>query len=162
MNARLWGENPKQYSFLCLIYVNHESFHKWNKRYCERLVLPGHARAHSPTQSILHLTASARTRDHAHRHLFFFFFFFFRTAPTFLLIASVSCGATVHALLETSSQVMLCQLHAVTSAAVQQHRHGRREAKECVWLCETLQETKGKLLWAVLLKKKKKKIQKLS
>lgn len=28
MNARLWGENPKQYSFLCLIYVNHGSLHK--------------------------------------------------------------------------------------------------------------------------------------
>lgn len=73
MNACPRGENPKQYSFLCLIYVNHESFHKWNKRYCERLLLPGHARADSPTQSILQLTLSARTREHAHRHFFFFF-----------------------------------------------------------------------------------------
>lgn len=75
MNACLWGESPKQYSFLCLIYVNHESFHKWNKRYCERLVWPGHARADSPTQSILPLTASAMTREHAHRHFLLIFFF---------------------------------------------------------------------------------------
>lgn len=84
----------------------------------------------------------------------FLIYFFFCIAPTFLLIASVSCGATVHALLKTSSQVKLRQLHTVTSAGVQRHPHGRWEAKECVWLWETLQETKGKLLRAVQKKKK--------
>lgn len=87
--------------------------------------------------------------------LFFFGFFLHSTYGTFLLIASGACGATVQALLATSSQVMLCQLHTVTSAGVRHYRHGRRGAKERVWLCTTLQETKGKLLWAVLLGEKK-------
>lgn len=97
MNAALRRKNPKQCSFLCLIYVNHESFHKWNERYCERLVLPCRAHPGSPAQSIPYLTASARTEEHASRHFFFYW------APTFLLIASMPYGATVHTLPETSS-----------------------------------------------------------
>lgn len=43
MNVTLRRENPKQCSFLGLIYVNHEHFHKWNKRYSELLVWSDHA-----------------------------------------------------------------------------------------------------------------------
>lgn len=129
MNASLRGENPKQCSFLCLIYVNHESFHKWNKRYCERLVLPGRAHPGSPTQSILYLTASARTGEHAPRH------FFFPWAPTFLLIASVPCGATVHTLPETSSQVMpAAHCHISSSPDYSSTAHERWREGGCLGL----------------------------
>lgn len=68
-------KNPKQCSFLCLIYVNHGSFHKRNKRYCGRLVLPGHAhrRLSHPIHPLL-LTASAKTGGTCPRASFFFFF----------------------------------------------------------------------------------------
>lgn len=153
MNACLWGENPKQYSFLCLIYVNHESFHEWNKRHCERLVLPGHA--DSPTQSILHLTASARIRGNMPTGTFFFLFFLHRTYGIFLLIASVSCGATVHALLENmqpgnaapAARRRICWSPAASPWETW------RGIRVCLALWGLTGKQKGKLLWAVLLKK---------
>lgn len=147
MNASLRGENPKQCSFLCLIYVNHESFHKWNKRYCERLVLPGRAHPGSPTQSIPYLTVSARTGEHAPRH------FYFR-APTFVLIASVPSGATVHTLPETSSQVMPAAHHHISSSPVYSstpHERWREQGYLGLWVAS--RKTKGEELWALLLGK---------
>ncbi len=147
MNASLRRENPKQCSFLCLIYVNHESFHKWNKRYCERLVLPDRAHPGSPTQSIPRLTASATTREHGPRRFFLSHYFSFncQCAPC----------ATVHTVRETSSQVMPA-IHCQICSRLQQHithQHMRGREREAARLHELFQETKGEDLWAALLSK---------
>lgn len=82
---------------------------------------------------------------------------FFSWAPTFLLIASVPYGATVHTLPETSSQVMpAAHCHISSSpdySSTQTHQHMRGREREGVWVYELFQETKGEELWGTLLSK---------
>lgn len=78
-------------------------------------------------------------------------------APTFLLIASVPYGATVHTLPETSSQVMpAAHCHISCSPEYSSTPHTNTweaERGEGVWVYELFQETKGEELWAMLLSK---------
>lgn len=147
MNASLRGENPKQCSFLCLIYVNHESFHKWNKRYCERLVLPSRAHRSSPTQSIPYFWQLLPRPGNMPTGTFFF------RATTFPLIARMPCGATVHTLPQTPSQVMpAAHRHICSSPRYSSPAHERwRERGERGRASGLFQKKKKK--WAVLLSK---------
>lgn len=78
---------------------------------------------------------------------------FFFWAPTFLLIASVPCGATVRTLPETSSQVMpAAHCHISSSPDYSSTAHERWREGGCLGL-QLFQETKGEELWALLLSK---------
>lgn len=94
-------KNPKQCSFLCLIYVNHGSFHKRNKRHCERLVLPWPCPppALPPDPSFTFDSFCQDRREHAHGHCFFFLLPPSDNFP-------FNCQDTVHTLPQTASQVM--------------------------------------------------------
>lgn len=94
----------------------------------------------------LFLTASAKTGEHAHGH------FFFR-ATTFPLIARMPCGATVHTLPQTPSQVMpAAHRHICSSPRYSSTAHERwRQRGERGRASGLFQEKKKK--WAVLLSK---------
>lgn len=148
MNATLWRENPKQCSFLRLIYVNHESFHKWNKRCCECLVGSIHAHPGSPTQ--IHpcfwqlLPVLRNMPPGTFFPLSTYFSFNCQCAP---------CSNCSH----TLRNILLGNTTTVTLAPVQtratQHSLGHEEERgRGAWVL--FRETKDEELWAKKGKKK--------